>query len=51
MRAVTNRFTAFLNVIHKIVANEVDKEAGIPYSCLIECLQAGAELHLFCDVE
>jgi hypothetical protein len=33
MKTVTRRISALLNAIDEIVANEVEEEAGIPYSC------------------
>jgi hypothetical protein len=33
MEAATRRIPALLNTTSKIAADEVDEEAGIPYSC------------------
>jgi hypothetical protein len=34
MKAATRRFSALLDATGEIAADEVDEEAGIPYSCL-----------------
>jgi hypothetical protein len=33
MKAATRRITALLNATDEIAADEMDEEAGIPYSC------------------